>query len=78
MGNSPHGPMGMRERAGKGIRGTIALLAFRSMSNGFILRQCNPSVMGYGFRQREKGSYLNFRIFGELIEKAFNGSSFFS
>jgi hypothetical protein len=31
----------------------------------------NPSVTGYAFREREKGSYLDFRILCELVEKAF-------
>jgi hypothetical protein len=30
----------------------------------------NPSVTGYAFREREKGSYLDFRILCELLEKA--------
>jgi len=30
----------------------------------------NPSVTGYAFREREKGSYLDFRILCKLIEKA--------
>jgi hypothetical protein len=31
----------------------------------------NPSVTGYGFRQREKGSYLNLGILGEFVEEGF-------
>lgn len=28
-----------------------------------------PSVTGYGFGQREEGSYLNLGILGELVEE---------
>ena len=30
-----------------------------------------PSVTGYGFRQREKGRYLNVGILGEFVEEGF-------
>ena len=29
----------------------------------------NPSVTGYGFRQREKGSYLKYGILGDFVEE---------
>ena len=31
----------------------------------------NASVTGYGFRQREKGIYLNLGILGEFVEEGF-------
>jgi hypothetical protein len=32
---------------------------------------CNPSVTGYGLRQREKRGYLTLGVVGEFVEEGF-------
>jgi len=54
-------------------RTTVKLWKAVSPSHSFSVRKTkrNPSVTGYRFRQREKGSYLDARILGEFVEEGF-------
>jgi hypothetical protein len=55
---------------GFGIGPPGRLLVFQFLLHFFGSGR-NASVTGYGFRQREKRSYLNIGIFGEFVEEGF-------